>query len=153
MDEYISHVFSRQFILHLLKNTVCSLYFVPRLEVCDIIGILHFKISLTHWGRVTHIYVSKLTIIGSNSGRRQAIVWTNAGMLLIGPLGTNFSEMLSEISISSLKKIRLKISSAECCLFRLGLNVLIHILNTIGIALFDIINEIKAKHEKHFPQI
>ena len=56
---------------------------------------------LTHWGRVTHICVSKLTIIGSYNGlspdRRQAIIWTNAGLLLIGPLGTNFSEILIEI--------------------------------------------------------
>ena len=41
----------------------------------------------THWGRVTHICVSKLTIIGSDNGlspgRRQAIIWTNAGILLI----------------------------------------------------------------------
>ena len=39
---------------------------------------------LTHWGRVTHIYVSNLTIIGSDNGlspgRRQAIIWTNAGI-------------------------------------------------------------------------
>ena len=57
--------------------------------------------SLTHWGRVTHICVSKLTTIGSDNGlspgRRQAIIWTNAGILLIGPLGTNFSEILIEI--------------------------------------------------------
>ena len=56
---------------------------------------------LTHWGRVTHICVSKLTTIGSDNGlspgRRQAIIWTNAGILLIGPLGTNFSENLIEI--------------------------------------------------------
>ena len=36
--------------------------------------------SLTHWGRATHICVSKLIIIGSDNGlspvRRQAIVWT-----------------------------------------------------------------------------
>ena len=54
-----------------------------------------FYITLTHWGRVTHICVSKLTIIGSDNGlspaRRQAIILTNAGILLIGPLGTNFS--------------------------------------------------------------
>ena len=47
---------------------------------------------LTHWGRVTHICVGKLTIIGSDNGlspgRRQAIIWTYAGILLIGPLGT-----------------------------------------------------------------
>ena len=57
--------------------------------------------SLTHWGRVTHICVNKLTIIGSDNGlspgRRQAIIWTNAGIVLIGPMGTNFSEILIEI--------------------------------------------------------
>ena len=51
--------------------------------------------ALTHWGWVTHICVSKLTIIGSDNGlspgRHQAIIWTNAGILLIGPLGTNFN--------------------------------------------------------------
>ena len=42
--------------------------------------------------------VNKLTIIGSDNGlspgRRQAIIWTNDGMLLIGPLRTNFTEIL-----------------------------------------------------------
>ena len=50
---------------------------------------------------MTHIYVNKLTTIGSDNDlspdRRQAIIWTNAGILLIGPLGTNFSEILIEI--------------------------------------------------------
>ena len=66
---------------------------------------------LAHWGRVTHICVSKLTIIGSDNGllpdRRQAIIWTNAGLLLIGPLGTSFSEILIEILTFSFKKMRL----------------------------------------------
>ena len=57
--------------------------------------------NLTHWGRVTHICISKLSIIcsdnGLSPGRRQAIIWTNAGILLSGPLGTNFSEILIEI--------------------------------------------------------
>ena len=87
-------------------------------------------IELTHWGRVTHICVNNLTIIGSDNGlspqRRQAIIWTNAGILLIGPLGTNISEILFVIQTFSLKKIRLKMSSAKCCSFRLGLNVLNH---------------------------
>ena len=55
--------------------------------------------ALTHWGRVTHICVGNLTIIdpdnGLSPGRRQAIIWTNAGLLLIGPLGTNFNEILT----------------------------------------------------------
>ena len=30
--------------------------------------LLYYIISLTHWGRVTHICVNKLTIIGSDNG-------------------------------------------------------------------------------------
>ena len=57
-------------------------------------------------------------------GRRQAIIWTNAGISLIGPLGTNFIEILIEIYTFSFKKMHLKMSSGECRPFCLGLNVL-----------------------------
>ena len=56
--------------------------------------------------------------------RRQAIIWTNAGILLIGTLGSNFSEILSEIHIFSLKKMHLKTSSVKWWPFCLGLNML-----------------------------
>ena len=83
---------------------------------------------LTHWGRVTHICVGKLTVIASDNGlspgRRQAIIWTNAGILLIGPLGTNFNEILIAIHTFSFKKMRLKVSSAKRRPFCLGLNEL-----------------------------
>ena len=83
---------------------------------------------LTHWGRVTHLCVGNRTTIGPDNGlspgRRQAIIWTNAGILLIGPWGTNFSEILIGIQIFSFKKIHLKITSAKWRLFCLGLNVL-----------------------------
>ena len=75
---------------------------------------------LTHWSRVTHICVSKLTIIG----QRQDIIWTNGGIWLIGRLGTNFSEIFIAIQTFSFKKMHLKMLSAKCCLFRLSLNVL-----------------------------
>ena len=92
------------------------------------ISSMPLVLTISHWGRVTHICVGKLAIIGSDNGlspeRHQAIIWTNAGILLIGPLGTNLSEILIEIQTFSLKKIRLKMSSAKCCSFRLGLNVL-----------------------------
>ena len=85
--------------------------------------------ELTHWGRVTHICVGNLTIIVSDNGlspyRRQAIIWTNAGILLTGPLGTSFSEILVEILTFSFKKMRLKVSFAKRRPFCLGLNVLI----------------------------
>ena len=83
---------------------------------------------LTHWGRVRHICVSELTIIGSDNGllpgQRQAIIWTNAGILL-KPLGTNFNEILIEIHMISFTKIHLKMSSGKWLPFCLGLNVLI----------------------------
>ena len=83
---------------------------------------------LAHWGQVTHICVSKLTIIGSDygfsPGRHQAITWTNAGLLLIKPLGTNFSEMLFGIQTFSFKKMHFKMSSAKWRPFCFGLNVL-----------------------------
>ena len=54
----------------------------------------------------------------------QAIIWTNAGILLIGPLGTNFSEIVIEIYIFSFKEMHLKMSSGKWHPFCLGLNVL-----------------------------
>ena len=74
------------------------------------------------------ICVSELFIIGSDNGlspgRRQAIIWTNAGILSIGPLGTNFSEIFIECHTFSLKKMHLKISSGKWRPFCIGLNVL-----------------------------
>ena len=72
--------------------------------------------------------VCNLTIIGSDDslspGRRQAIIWTNAGILLIWTLGTNFSETLTEIHTFSFEKMYLKMSSAKWRQRCLGLNVL-----------------------------
>ena len=49
-----------------------------------------------------HICIDDLPIIGSNNslspGRRQAIIWTNAEILLIVPLEKNFSENFKQNS-------------------------------------------------------
>ena len=86
---------------------------------------------LTHWGRVTQISVSEFTIIGSDNGLlpiwRQAIIWTNAGLLLIQTLGTNFSEILM---------------CCQCDYFQAGL---IHI-REIGWACRDLVEECKEIH-------
>ena len=107
---------------------------------------------LTHWGRVTHICVSSLTIIGSGNGlstdrgrvthicvssltiigsgnglstdRRQAMIWTNAGILIIRTLRIHFSEIFIKIHTFSFKKMHLKMSSVKWRPFCLGLNVL-----------------------------
>ena len=89
---------------------------------------LHNLAPLTHLGRVTHICVSELNIIGSNNGlspgRRQAIIWNNAGLLLIEPLGIHFSDISVGIQTFSFKKMHLKMSAAKWRPFCLGLNVL-----------------------------
>ena len=98
-------------------------------QLCNYLWLEYFapSVFLTHWGRVTDICVIEIIIIGSDNGlspgRRQAILWTNAGILLIGPLGTNFSETWIEVQTFSSKKIRLKMSSAKWRPFCLGLNV------------------------------
>ena len=70
---------------------------------------------------MTHICISNLTIIASDNdlspGRRQAIIYANAGILLIGT-----SEILREIHTFSLKK-HLKMSSVKQRQFCLSLNV------------------------------
>ena len=108
-------------------NCIYQLYVFHEFQQ-TVIGI---SVSLTHWGRVTHICVGNLTIIGPDNGlspgRRQAIIWTNPGILLIGPWGTNFSEILIGIHTFSFKKIHLRMSSAKWRPFCLGLNVLTHL--------------------------
>ena len=98
---------------------------------------------LTHWGQVTHMCIGNLTIIGPDNGlspgRRQAIIWTNAGILLIEPFRTNFSEISIEIHTFSFKEMHLKMSSGKWRPFCLGLNVLIRatflVFNSIFLSL------------------
>ena len=83
-------------------------------------------VELTHWASPSEaLCISKLTMIGSDNGllpgRRQAIIWTNAGILLIGPLGTNFSEIVIEIHTFPFKKMHLKMLSTNGIYFVLAL--------------------------------
>ena len=100
---------------------------------------------LTHWGRVTHICIGNLTIIGSDNGlslnRRQAIIRTNVGTLLIGPLATNFGEIFIEIHTFSFMKMHLNISSGKWRPSCLGLSVLI----------LDMLNLVYLERTKSIP--
>ena len=91
-------------------------------------NVCYIHRELSHWGRMMYIYVSNLTIIASDNGlspgQLQAIIWTNSGISLIGPLGTNFSEILIEIHLFSFKKMSLKMLSAKWRPFCPSLNVL-----------------------------
>ena len=100
---------------------------------------------LTDWGRVRHIFVSKLTTIGSgyglSPGRLQATIWTNAGILLIGPFETSFNEILIEMYTFSFKKMHLKMSSGKWRVLCLGLNVLIQVQGTVLHALLSLLGD------------
>ena len=76
-----------------------------------------------------YICISKLTIISSDNGllphKCQTIIWTNDEILLVGPLGTNLSEILIEIQTFPFKKMHLKMSSENWQPNCLDLNVLI----------------------------
>ena len=97
----------------------CDLVVILCVNICNMqkAGLCHMKCScimaltccsrvlptgnfLTIWGHVTYSCLCTLTIICSYSGlsgRRQTIIWTIAGIFLIGTLGTEFSEIISEI--------------------------------------------------------
>ena len=98
-------------------NKTGSWYLILNVVSYELRENLQLAQTLTHWGRVTHICVSKLTIIGSDNGlppgRHQAIIWTNAGILLIGPLGINLNEILIQFNTFSFKKMHLKMSSTR----------------------------------------
>ena len=109
---------------------------------------MKMSFKLTHWGRVTHICVSELTIIGSDNGlppgRCQAIIWTIAGILLIRTLVTNFSEAFSEVHTFSFRKMHLKMSSAKWRPFCLGLHVPVSCGSTPAVRLRIIHDDVMA---------
>ena len=88
---------------------------------------LNWILLLTHWHHVMHICVNKLTIIGSDHGlllgQHQVIIWTNTGILLIGPIRKHFNEMLFKIHAFSFKKMNANMLSTKWWPFCLGLNV------------------------------
>ena len=89
----------------------------------------HARINLlyvNHWGWMTHICVSRLTITNSDNGWSpgtcKATILTNAGKLLTGALGINFSKIWIEIYTFPLRKIHLQMLSGKWRPF--GLNLL-----------------------------
>ena len=109
------------------RNTTLFIQENALKNVCEMATILSRGRWVNSLGP-SDICVSKLSIIGSDNGlspgRRQAIIRNNAGILLIRPLGTNFSEILIEILIFSFKKMSLKVLSAKRRPFCRGPNVL-----------------------------
>ena len=120
-------------------------------------------IILTHWGWdetnktsflqwkcfefrlifLWNLFVGNLTIIVSDNGlllgRRQAIIWNNAGILLMRPLVTNPSIILIATETFSFKKMHLKISSGKCRPFCLGLNMLKKYIKSVSIYMLSLV--------------
>ena len=75
-----------------------------------------------------HTCISKITSIGSDTDlspdRCQAIIWINAGILLIRPSGTNLSEFFSQNSYIFIQENAFENVFWKMAAIRLSLNVL-----------------------------
>ena len=79
-------------IIHILQGYFTdtgTIMWSPQCQWSNPEGRVNLSHALTHWGWMTHICISKLTLIGSDNGlstgRCQAIIWTNYGISLTGP--------------------------------------------------------------------
>ena len=97
------HYFRHYFVLFTFNSMLSFLFYYVNLPIGELLVNLCVS-TLIDWGRVTRICVGNLTIIGSDNclspGRRHAIIWTDAGILLTGP-----SKEISMKSYISFKKI------------------------------------------------
>ena len=93
----VRHHFRHHFVLFTFNSMLSFLFHYVNLPKGELFVNLCVS-TLIDWGRVTHICVGNLAIIGSDNclspGRRHAIIWTDAGILLIGPSETDFNEIL-----------------------------------------------------------
>ena len=130
--EFSSTIYATEYKNNTYRSLYATLFDTQHLyySICvnKVTNPLLFKgVYLTHLGRVTHAYVSKLNMTGSDNGlspdRHQAAIRTNAAILLIGPLGTNFSEILIQMHTFSFTNMHLKMSFAKWRPFCLGLNM------------------------------
>ena len=107
------HYFHHYFVLFTFNSTLSFLFHYVNLPKGELLINLCVS-TLIDWGRVTHICVGNLAIIGSDNclspGRCHAIIWTDAGILLIGPSETDFNEILIKNHTFSFNKIYLTMS-------------------------------------------
>ena len=91
------HYFRHYFVLFTFNSMLSFLFYYVNLPKGELLVNLCVS-TLIDWGRVTRICVGNLTIIGSDNclspGRHHAIIWTDAGILLIGPSKTDFNEII-----------------------------------------------------------
>ena len=91
------HYFRHYFVLFTFNSMLSFLFYYVNLPRGELLVNLCVS-TLIDWARVTRICVGNLTIIGSDNylspGRRHAIIWTDAGILLIGPSKTDFNKII-----------------------------------------------------------
>ena len=110
-DVYLyENIYAEYFACLLFTNSIphCS---SSQSFFCDHVGE-YILIGINSFGP-SDAYMRQLTLIGSDNGlapgRHQSITWINASILLIGPLGTHFSDILIEIHTFSFTKMHLNI--------------------------------------------
>ena len=89
-------------------------------------GTLKFShLNTPHTSHITHFSVYWLDILCGilKAWSVPSIIWPNTGILLIGPLGTHFSEISIAVHTFSVKKMRLIASFAKWWPYCLGFNV------------------------------
>ena len=90
------HYFRHYFVLFTFNSMLSFLFYHVNLPKGKLLVNLCVS-TLIDGGRVTHICVGNIAIIGSDNclspGRRHVIIWTDAGILLTGPSGTDFNEI------------------------------------------------------------
>ena len=95
MEQDLNHLFQ----VNGTCNRKCLCHFIDQYQL-----YLWQVKQLTHWEWVVHISICKITIIGSDNGflagQHRAIIWTDAGIFLTGPLGTNFSDLYISLNKS-----------------------------------------------------
>ena len=110
-DSIVWVIMRRRWVSSQRSHSSCSSSILILKDYCKMV-VTPLLMHLTHWGWVAHKCISKLTILGSDNGflpgQCQAIIWNNDGILSIGPLGINFSEILIRIQTFSFIKMHLK---------------------------------------------
>ena len=85
---------------------------------------------------------------GLSPNRWQAITWTNADILSIGPFGTNFKEVWIKIQYFSFNKIYSKVPFVKWQPFCSGLNVL-NAIWCVSVTWISPINQFNLKRDNY----
>ena len=159
-DCWYTYILTRRWLIHSIdpwpphdicyRNKLIICLRLPFFWMCVSVSVCLSPSDLSHFSlplAVTHTHKHTISLLspyiylctcvrimilanGLSPGRCRAIIWTNAGILLIGTLGTNFSEIVITIEKFSFKKMHLNMYSGKWKPLCLGLNVITHSLDS-----------------------